>query len=206
MKKVTKVLMALLVSAMAVGTTGCTGEEIQASAILLGAAAIGGAVIASGARCEGGYVEKCSSYYSRRGHYGHSCRREYDSCARLTTDHSRNRIHAAGGTKQAPAQSLSMQAALVAEKHKMSFEAAETVIAVIEAAKKGDLSQVQNVGLTEKDLNTLAHGWQLSDRTVDRISQTLDMELNATHKMVDAIESKFKNPLERSRNNGFAEM
>lgn len=205
-----KVIISLLVLPMSLGLQGCTDEEVAASAIVIGAVAIGAGVAAGGGSsgsCEGSYVERCSDWRDRRfGNNHRDCRREYDPCARR----GHNRPHSFGMAAvsslsfisdaqetSTPEQSRSLQAANLASKYHMSFQSAEKILDVLDAVKNGDLSKIQNIGLTREGIETLGHGWKLSSSTVDRISQALDMAYADAEIMVNAIHDLTKSPLER---------
>jgi hypothetical protein len=192
------------------GLTGCTDEEVAAS---IGLIAIGaGAVIIGGSgsddndhhddrydrdrrddrnygRCEGGWVERCTTYSDYNGRSYRECRSEYDSCYRFHPNSNLN-LNSIGGVStlaKSKLKEVPVQAGLWAKNFKMSFAAADFFTNTLVKAREGDASALSKFGFTREDVKAITQNKMPSDQALDILAKRLNQNVSNTKAMFRAL-------------------
>ncbi len=210
-----KILGIGLLLAMGTSLQGCTDEEVAAG---VGLAAIGAAIVIigdndhgydngrghgrdhgrRGGRCEGGYVNRCTTYRDYYGHQRRECRREWDSCSRyrnysndnvaLLADHlngleSANDIQLAAASKEEEKVSSGKLAATF----EMSFKSADFMVTSLEQARAGNPKALLNLGLDRRDIELIANEKMPSARGTDTLAKKLNMDTPKAESMLKSL-------------------
>lgn len=171
MKSLKKMGVALIVLVSGLGLQGCNEYQVGASV-----GAVIGAVI--GAELADGH------HHHRRRHrppryrdcYRYYC--GYSAVLDLTQD-----------------DSVSPAVVKVAEKYEISLYAADTLVEALFEAQEGDLSSLQEVGLSSEDVVAIYRGQDPSVEGIEKLSLALRMEVKETQELLE----KFKADLQHSR-------
>ncbi len=184
-----RLLTAVSLLGLSLVQTGCEPED--AAAVAIGAGVIGvivGAGIADDNdhdHCRGGTRRVCSTHHDRRGHSRTNCRDVYRSCG-----------HRYEGTLRiaglASAIQTSPEAAALASKYSLSFEAAELLVEKTKAAQDGNVVALKELGLANQDLQNLAHLEMISNESVRRVSDKLDTTPQTVENLLSSVIAEAK--------------
>lgn len=190
----------LLTGAFALTMPGCKDADL---AIGLGAVAIGVGAIAVGvgssggeARCRGGYKEKCTTYRDRYGRRHRECRQVYDSCL-YYYNYEPGQL---SGGQQLLNTHFGIEAdhpfaAELAQRHNLSFEAANKILGALDEAREGKLTGVLALGLDRSDIEDLARLRLPSNKGLEALSDYLDIDKKDIKKMLASILDDFTDQL-----------
>jgi len=149
--------------------------------------------------CEGGYVNRCSTYYDYDGYERRTCRNEWDSCARTRWEHYADsyemmsapvEVTARSETRSTKLEDTVVESGKWAETFKLSFESADLFTGALELARKGDTEGLRDLGLTKRDINALAREKMPSTDAIDLLARKLDQRAADTRSMIQTLLSE----------------
>lgn len=166
-KTLRSVLSVVILAGACAALNGCTDDEIAASALVIGAAAIAG----------GGNVEV------REEHWHRGPRRWHDMSATVASS--------ALDAKIAPAASsfVSKDARVIAlaDKYDVSDYAATYLVRAIVLAQAKDASGVKDLGLSVGDFKDLYDGKEMASAKIDVLASKLKMDSASTSRLVSEM-------------------
>ncbi len=175
-------------------------QSCEESDVALSVGFVSGVIVGSSGShgyrtCHGGYYTTCSYYINRWGERVRDCRQTYDYCySRWSTE-----VEASQSAPSALAQVLdpsftegavTSDVAHVATKYDMGFDGAQKIVSALNAGQNGDLKAIQNLGFSKKDLARLSQGEAVSDKTIQRLSENLNLDLEQTKAFVVRVQNE----------------
>lgn len=191
-----KKLIMILILPMSLILQGCDDTDVALGAGIIGGILIG-ASIHDHDHCRGGYEQRCSGYRNQWGEYVRSCRQVYNSCAyrgeivqplALST-FSKDAV--VGGEISAD-QLGATDAEKVAEKYSISLEASQNIIDALAVAQTGDTSGLEQIGLQQSDLESLAQGAVLPAASIKSLSSHLKLNAGKTEEMIQKLSAEVR--------------
>lgn len=134
--------------------------------------------------CRPGFRTECTSYRNFRGRWVQECRDVYDRCLYFySLNQSDSLINELGLTDLEQDE----RAITLAQKRSISFTAAEAILNALDEAARGEKQAIFDLGLGMKDLVRLANKQLPSKKSLQAMSQQLDLDVKETTKIFDDI-------------------
>lgn len=181
-----KRIILAVVAVASLALQSCDDTDVALGVGFVGGVIVGGAAGHNHGYCRGGYYTQCSTYINYWGERIRECRQVYDSCGRRWSSEVENQNTGFSDLAQnvadfnTPEVSASVPVASVASKYQISFDGAQKVVSALSQGEQGNIEALRTIGFSKSDLVRLYQGKNVSEKTVARLSQSLNLSQEAT--------------------------